>query len=290
MPPAASLRAGRAVDRKKTMQIDIHSHIIPGVDDGSRDMETSIALLQMAAANGTTDIIATPHVIDVSTTLTWDAIRRHAETLQKEAEARDIPIRIYPGAETELNWDLLELIRKDRSAFCLAGSRYCLMELPSLMLPPHLEEIIYELQLMDIVPVLAHPERQMQLMENPDKLLGLLRKGCAAQSNGGSLTGVFGPKVRENAQMLINNRAVAFLGSDAHNLRHRNTDLKGARDAIIKNWGEAAAAELLETNPRYILENKELPAELYADRLPETLGRPAANTLKKKSFFARLFG
>ena len=106
------------------MQIDIHSHIIPGVDDGSRDMETSIVLLQMAAENGTTDIIATPHVIDVSTTLTWDAIRRHVEALQKEADAREIPIRIYPGAETELNWDLLELIREDHSAFCLAGSRF----------------------------------------------------------------------------------------------------------------------------------------------------------------------
>ena len=105
------------------MQIDIHSHIIPGVDDGSRDLETSIALLQMAAETGTTDIIATPHVIDVSTTLTWDAIRRHVETLQKEVDAREIPIRIYPGAETELNWDLLELIREDHSRFCLAGSR-----------------------------------------------------------------------------------------------------------------------------------------------------------------------
>ena len=94
------------------MQIDIHSHIIPGVDDGSRDMETSIALLKMAAENGTTDIIATPHVIDVSTTLTWDAIRRHVEELQKIADEQEIPIRIYPGAETELNWDLLELIRK----------------------------------------------------------------------------------------------------------------------------------------------------------------------------------
>ena len=126
------------------MQIDIHSHIIPGVDDGSQDLETSLGLLRMAAENGTTDIIATPHVIDVSTTLTWDIIRRKVEELQKEADSHGIPITIYPGAETELNWDLLELMRKERSAFCLAGSRYCLMEMPSLMLPPHLDEIIYE--------------------------------------------------------------------------------------------------------------------------------------------------
>ncbi len=269
------------------MQIDIHSHIIPGVDDGSPDMETSIALLQMAAENGTTDIIATPHVIDVSTTLTWDAIRRHVEALQKEADARQIPIRIYPGAETELNWDLLELMQKDHSAFCLAGSRYCLMELPSLMLPPNLDDMIYELQLMDIVPVLAHPERQRQLMHEPEKLLKLLQQGCVAQSNGGSLTGVFGPKAHEKVHLLLSHQMIAFMGSDAHNLRHRNTNLKPAREKLVKHWGEAVATELLETKPRHILENKELPPELYFDRLPETLGQPKAKQVK--SFLTKLF-
>ena len=273
------------------MQIDIHSHIIPGVDDGSRDMETSIALLKMAADNGTTDIIATPHVIDVSTTLTWDIIRRKVEELQKEADSHDIPIRIYPGAETELNWDLLELIRKDHSAFCLAGSRYCLMEMPSLMLPANLEEMIYELQLMDIVPVLAHPERQMQLMENPEKLLALLKRGCVAQSNGGSLTGVFGPKPHDKVRMLINNSMVAFMGSDAHNLRHRNTNLAGAREKIVKHWGEKCATELFETRPNYILENKALPDALYIDRIPDKVTVPEhKENPKKKGFFAKLFG
>ncbi len=272
------------------MQIDIHSHIIPGVDDGSRDMETSIALLQMAVESGTTDIIATPHVIDVSTTLTWDAIRRHVEELQKEADARGIPIRIYPGAETELNWDLLELIRKDHSAFCLAGSRYCLMEMPSLMLPPNLEDMIYELQLMDIVPVLAHPERQMQLMEQPEKLLELLKRGCVAQCNGGSLTGIFGPKAHEKVHMLLNNNMIAFMGSDAHNLRHRNTDLSGAKEKLVKHWGETTLQEIVETRPRYILENKLMPDELYLNRLPESIGKPEGKKPEKKGFLARLLG
>ncbi len=278
------------------MQIDIHSHIIPGVDDGSRDMETSIALLKMAAESGTTDIIATPHVIDVSTTLTWDAIRRHVEALQKAADEQGIPIRIYPGAETELNWDLLELMRKDHSAFCLAGSRYCLMEMPSLMLPPHLDDIIYELQLMDIVPVLAHPERQMQLMEKPEKLLELLEKGCAAQSNGGSVTGVFGPKVQHNVEQLLEQKVIAFMGSDAHNLRYRNTNLKEARDAMTARWGEESVTELFETKPQCILLNKPLPTDLYMDRLPETITvqsfrhRKGTQQPKKKGFFAKLFG
>lgn len=279
------------------MQIDIHSHIIPGVDDGSPNLETSLALLRMAAENGTTDIIATPHVIDVSSTLTWDAIRRHVENLQKEADKENIKINIYPGAETELNWDLLELIREDHSRFCLAGSRYSLMEMPSLMLPPHLEEIIYELQVMDIVPVLAHPERQMQLMEQPEKLLDLLQKGCAAQSNGGSVTGVFGPRVQHNVEQLLDQKVIAFMGSDAHNLRHRNTNLKEARETITTRWGAETATELFETLPLNILQNKALSTDLYLNKLPEELTvqaykhhkEPQQQLQKKKGFFARLF-
>ncbi len=272
------------------MQIDIHSHIIPGVDDGSRDMETSMALLKMAAENGTTDIIATPHVIDVSTTLTWDSIRRHVEGLQKEANIRGIPIRIYPGAETELNWDLLELIREDHTRFCLAESRYLLMELPSLMLPPYLEEMIYELQLLDIIPVLAHPERQMQLMEMPEKLLDLLKKGCVAQSNGGSLTGLFGPKVHDNVHRLLNRDMIGFIGSDAHNLRHRNTNLKEVRGKLTNNWGEKRAEELMAVRPLYILKNQALPPELYIDRLPSAFMQRNNCEKMKKGFFAKLFG
>ena len=272
------------------MQIDIHSHIIPGVDDGSKDLETSLALLRMAADNGTTHIIATPHVIDVSTTLTWDIIRRKVEELQQEADKQNIPITIYPGAETELNFDLIELMQKDRSAFCLAGSRYCLMEMPSLMLPPHLDDMIYELQLMDIVPVLAHPERQKQLMENPQRLLDLLHNGCVAQSNGGSLTGVFGQKAHDNVHRLLRRDMIAFMGSDAHNLRHRNTDLKGAREKIVEHYNEQRATELFETRPMCILENKPLPDDLYLNRLPLQFEERSNKKEKKKGFFAKLFG
>ena len=175
---------------------------------------------------------------------------------------------------------------------------YLLMEMPSLMLPPHLEEIVYELQVMDIVPVLAHPERQMQLMEHPEKLLDLLQKGCAAQSNGGSVTGVFGPRVQHNVEQLLDQKVIAFMGSDAHNLRHRNTNLKGAREKITAGWGVETATELFETLPQHILQNKALPADLYLNRLPRELTvkpykhhtNPQQQPQKKKGFFAKLFG
>jgi protein-tyrosine phosphatase len=130
----------------------------------------------------------------------------------------------------------------------------------------------------------------MQLMEQPQKLLDLLHRGCVAQSNGGSLTGVFGPKVHNNVHRLLKRNMIAFMGSDAHNLRHRNTDLKGAREKLEQHWGAEAATELLETRPLHILQNKALPPELYADRLPRTFADEDGEKPKKKGFFAKLFG
>jgi len=114
--------------------------------------------------------------------------------------------------------------------------------------------------------------------------------GVVSVANGGSLTGVFGPKVHENVHRLLNRNMIAFMGSDAHNLRHRNTDLKGAREKLEQHWGAEAATELLETRPLHILQNKALPPELYADRLPRTFADEGGEKPKKKGFFAKLFG
>ena len=133
---------------------------------------------------------------------------------------------------------------------------------------------------------------------NLETSLDLLHKGCAAQSNGGSVTGIFGPRVKHNVEHLLQQNVIAFMGSDAHNLRHRNTNLKEARETIAARWGSEAATELFETRPQCILENKPLPANLYADRLPGELkvphykhrGNQDPQQPKKKGFFARLFG
>ena len=114
-----------------------------------------------------------------------------------------------------------------------------------------------------------------------------------AQCNGGSLTGVFGPQAHEKVHMLLANTMVAFMGSDAHNLRHRNTDLSGAKEKLVKHWDETTLQEIVETRPRYILENKPMPDELYLSRLPETVtvkSKKGNGKEKKKGFFARLFG
>ena len=100
---------------------------------------------------------------------------------------------------------------------------------------------------------------------------------------------MFGPKAHENAHLLLDNNVVGFMGSDAHNLRHRNTDLKSAREKIVKHWGESRAIELLETRPRYILGNKALPPELYIDGLPSEIKRKKPKKTGRKGIFSKLF-
>ncbi len=260
--------------------IDIHSHVIPGVDDGSPDLETSLGLLRMAAESGTTDMICTPHVLEAGRGLDWDTITTKTEELQAEAKKHRIPIRLYPGAELEFNAELLDILKAGEGRYCLAGSFYPLIELPALSMPPHIEDFLYELQIRQFVPVIAHAERHPVLMHDPARLLSWMKRGVLVQINGGSLTGFFGEKIQERAKTLVENHMACFFGSDAHRLEGRNTDLTEACKALRQLAGAQDADAILEDNPRRILEQKpvfwEVPPELKQK--------------KKKGFFQKLFG
>lgn len=260
--------------------IDIHSHVIPGVDDGSPDLETSLALLRMAADCGTTDLICTPHVLDAGRSLDWDTITAKTEALQAEAEKRHIPIRLYPGAELEFNADLADLLVAGTGRYCLAGSRYPLIELPALSMPPHIEDFLYDLQVRDFIPVIAHAERHAPLMGEPERILSWMKRGVLVQTNGGSLTGMFGERVAGRARRLVENHMTCFIGSDAHRVQGRNTDLTEAAETLRRMAGGEYAEQILEDNPRRILKDEPLSWEV-PDAMKEE---------KKKGFFAKLFG
>lgn len=254
--------------------IDIHSHILPGIDDGAKNKEISRKLIELAKKTGTTDIIATPHTLSASSydKPKWSMI----EELVKEAKQEGI--NIYTGAELEVNWDIQELIKKDSSEYCLANSRYLLAELPSQTMPNYVDEFFYELQMKDKTVIIAHPERHPILQKNPDILYKWVKKGILLQCNAGSFTGFFGSNVKNFAQSLLRHDLVHFIGSDAHNLQKRTTDIRPLREEIIKIIGEKKTKEIFEINPQYILEDKEFNAD-----------EPKAFEREKKSFLKRLF-
>ena len=207
--------------------IDVHTHVLNGFDDGAADKETALALLKMAAECGTTTLFCTPHVIEKAAKPAWPGIVQATRQLADEAHARGVDIQLLPGAEVELNWDLFDSIGSG-GAYCLGDSGCVLLELPSQSIPAYADDFFYCLQLKGIMPILAHPERHEKLMRHPDLLLQWMHNDVLTQCNAGSFTGAFGEQVKKNAELLLQHNMVCFIGSDAHKLEGRNTDLTAA--------------------------------------------------------------
>lgn len=262
---------------------DLHSHIIYGVDDGSPDAATSRELLKMAASCGTKHIIATPHVIELNNCPSWERINAGVAELKEMAAEEKLDLAIYTGAEIEMNWDILDVFHEGSRDYCLGGSRYALVELPAMSIPDYTEDFWYELQLKGICPVLAHPERHQRLMEHPERLLKWMRGGLLTQMNGGSITGRFGEHVKQNAEMLLKNDVICFIGSDAHRVKIRNTDLTHARQRLNELVGAEKAKLLCDINPQRLLADEDISVQL-----PQAIKR--VEQKKKQSFWSKLFG
>lgn len=261
--------------------IDIHTHIIDGVDDGAKDMASSLALLRMAAESGTTDIIATPHIIEGAEHAEWALIKEKTEDLNRNAKDAGIPIRVYAGAELEMNWDILSLLKTGQEDYCLAGSRYVLVELPANSLPRYAEEFLYEVQIKELIPIIAHPERHPYLAKHPRILHQWVKNGALVQCNICSFTGKFGAEVKKFVELLLKNNMVHFLGSDAHSVEHRHTDTSAAM-AILEQKITAKALKAIScTNPRAIITDTYLDVDI-----PKELNLPEE---KNKGFFSRFF-
>ena len=264
---------------------DIHSHIIYGVDDGSPDEASTRTLLDMAKKCGTNTIVATPHVIEANNHPSWELIQERVAQLRGFAEEQKLELEILPGAEVMLSHDILSIYDEAPHAYCLNGSRYALVEMPMLEVPHFTEDIFYEMQLRGLTPVLAHPERYPDLFAsstNRQRLIEWCTKGVLLQCNGGSLLGKFGHRAQHNVELLLYNKMISFMGSDAHRVKARNTDLAAERSRLVELCGKEYAEEICIYNPKAILANEVFYADVpkKLEHLPE----------KKKSFWQKLFG
>ena len=261
---------------------DVHSHIIYGIDDGSPDFETSCGLLRMAAACGTRCIVATPHVVEMYDHPSWERICEGVEELRSFVRGEGLNLEVLPGAEVMAGLDILAAYDEKPHAFCLNDTDYALVELPGFEVPRYTENLFYEMQLRGLRPVLAHPERYFSLFRTPERLLEWCHKGVLLQCNSGSLTGRFGPEAERNVRLLLHNRLVSFMGSDAHRLRGRNTDMREAQQKLVEFVGQSYAEEICVHKPKAMLAGESLRL-----RLPEKM-EPLPE--ERKSFWQRLFG
>lgn len=236
------------------MFVDIHSHIIPAIDDGAVDEKTAADMLRMASENGTSHIIATSHFIAGSIENTSALVHEKCAELRGLAVREGIDISIHPGAEVFISPDIPELY--DKGIICtLNDSSYILLELPMAGIPVYTEDILYELQLKGLTPIIAHPERNREILMHSDILAGMVDRGILAQVNAGSITGIYGRKIRRVAMKLIKMGWVHFVASDAHSAGRRSPVLDEAAAIVRRKFESDKAESLFYKNAMAVLEN-----------------------------------
>lgn len=237
------------------MIADIHSHILPVVDDGVDDSNTSVEMLRIAESGGTAHIIATPHYIPGSMEIVYSTVDMKCRELQELARAAGLTINIYPGAEIFISPEIPELIEKG-IIHTMNGSSYILIELPMDILPIYTNEVLFSLQLKGLTPIIAHPERNAEIRRDPGLLDSLISRGILAQANSGSITGLYGREARQAALKLIRMGLIQFIGSDAHSMGRNSPDLGKVEAAIRQKFGKETARKLFYENGMAVIENR----------------------------------
>lgn len=236
------------------MFVDIHSHIIPGIDDGAKDIKTAVDMIRLACSSGTSHIIATPHFIPGSVLNTSDIVDITCCDLQQLISKEAISINLYPGCELFISPDLLKLYNSGRIT-TLNNSSYMLIELPMTSMPLYTEEVLYNLQTHGLIPIIAHPERNATIISNPGILKNFVKRGILAQVNSGSITGVYDREIQNAAMKFIKMGLIHFVASDAHTCGVRSPVMVKAAEIVKKKFGIAMAESLFYKNGMTVLEN-----------------------------------
>lgn len=236
--------------------IDIHSHILPGVDDGARTLEESLEMLHIAARAGTTDIVATPHA---SPQFPYNEARiQHAfDTLRAEAKGL---INLHLACDFHLSYENLRDALNEPAKYTINHYQYLMVELPDLITFPVIKNALIQLINRGIIPVITHPERNISLQSRPDELTSWVRQGALLQVTAQSFSGRFGPPAKQLADNLLRKNLIHFIASDAHDCSDRTPELTTAFDYIASRRGREYAELLFTQNPA---------ATLCGDHLPE---------------------
>lgn len=233
--------------------IDIHSHILPGIDDGAQTEADSLAMARAAVEDGIHTIIATPHHKNGAFENIKENIITYTTILNELFESEGIPLTLLPGQETRINGDMIEDIQKDE-LLTLNHTKYLFVEFPSATVPAYASQMLFDIQVAGYIPIIVHPERNQELIERPEKLYDFVRKGALTQVTAGSVIGKFGKNIEKFSHELINNNLTHFIASDAHNTTTRQFWMQEAFAAVDHTHGQELSYVLLE-NSQLLIEN-----------------------------------
>ena len=270
--------------------IDLHCHMLPGIDDGARDLDTALAMARIAVDDGIRVTACTPHIYPGLYENTADGIRQAIETFRAELQAADIPLEITIGADIQLVPELMEGLHAGWMP-TVHQSRYFLFEPPHHVVPARFSESVFDTLAAGYVPLITHPERLTWLDEDHyDWFVDAARQGAWIQVTSGALTGRFGKRPKYWAEKFTGEGLVHILATDAHNTKNRPPLLAEGREAAAQLVGEAEAELLVEGRTRHILENGEPGRLPMPPGLQPGASSSSARKAKQKSWFGRLFG
>lgn len=250
--------------------MDIHCHILPGIDDGAQTIYDSLDMAKQAVSQGIKQVIATPHHMNGKYENRKTEIVQKVNELNERLKEEQIDLEILPGQENRIYGEILEDYEKGEIQ-TLAGTSYLFIEFPSGHVPRYAETPLYEIQVKGLMPIIVHPERNAELIQHPDRLYEMVNNGVATQITAASLTGAFGKKIKKFTEQLIEANLTHFLASDAHNVKTRAFKMDEAADEIEKKYG----ADMLY----FFTENAELLAK------DQAIYREVPQPVKQKKLF-----
>ena len=234
--------------------IDIHSHILPGIDDGSKSWEITLAMCRLAIRDGIAHIVATPHADD-----TYGYSRdRVRETVAELDEKIGDQLGFSIGCDFHLSFENIEDAISHPHRYTIASKQYLLVELSDYGIPPQVNEGLLRLHAAGMVPIITHPERNVILQRGPERVLEWVDAGCLVQVTASAVTGYWGAIARRIAMWLLEQDAVHVLATDAHDDKNRPPILSQARDAVSKRFGTDFARALVLDNPAAIVAGQPL--------------------------------
>lgn len=236
--------------------IDIHCHILPGIDDGPLTLNESIEMCRMASTDGIKTIVATPHFNPGAYENSSDKIFRLIEDLETELKNEKIEIKILPGADIAITPELPDYFKKEEYLTINRTGRYFLAEFPPASVPPKWDAFLLSLLSSGIVPIITHPERNPWFIEHPDALYSVVSKGVMVQITAMSITGGFGEDIQRYSIFLLQNNLAHVVATDAHSATYRPPLLADAVKMASDVIGKEKAESLVTTIPSAIIEGR----------------------------------
>ncbi|GGA54336.1 tyrosine protein phosphatase [Edaphobacter acidisoli] len=260
--------------------IDIHHHLLWGLDDGASNVETTLAMARIAAEDGITHVVCSPHA-NSRYAYEPEVISAKIAELERLLANEHIALKLGRGCDFHLSYDNIEQAKSNPARYSINGLGYLLVEIPDYGVPPNLTEVFYELQLASLTPILTHPERNPTLQADRPRMIEWLQGGVLIQVTAGSILGQMGKQAERMAHELLEKRWVNFLATDAHNTTSRPPKMQAAYDLVAKKYGPDYAHLLCVSNPLAAFNGKPLQPQ------PEPQG--LYENLEPKSWWQRLF-